>query len=248
MSFGPQNLGQLAQALATSADGLLLTIRANAAATPNAPALANAVGQLAQASHGFLDAINAGRPLGVVAQAFGPVDALAGQIGQYLATNPVPPPVQGAWQAFGSIAGQIPQNLGPPPAQPGFQPAPAPYPPAGVSPVVVLSDQLFQEASAFVATFAPTAGRVPDGRVMLAEAQQLQAAAAQFRQVSAAGLPPAQLAQEFAGVAACCQRLNGHVAAIAQGRTGPNIQQVQKLGMICARIGQTLGQPGFGPF
>jgi hypothetical protein len=175
------------------------------------------------------------------------VDALANQIGQYLAANPVPPQVKAAWESFASVEVQVPPNLGLGPAQPGIPVTPFPTPGPGASAVLGLADQLLQETAAFVAVFGPTAGKVPEGRFMLAEAQQLEAAAANFRQGVLGGLPPDRLSYEFANVSACWERLGQRVNRIAQGRTGPNIAQVQKLGGLCAQISQVLGQPGFGP-
>jgi hypothetical protein len=82
---------------------------------------------------------------------------------------------------------------------------------------------------------------------MLADAQQLQAAATDFRQDVARNLPPNQLAYEFRDVDAIWQRLARRVNRVARGRIGPNIAQVQKLGGICAQIHQALGMPGYPP-
>ena len=117
----------------------------------------------------------------------------------------------------------------------------------GPSPLLGLADQLVQQTSAFVSVFGPTAGRVPEGPAMLAESQQLMAAAANFRQDVGRNLPPNQLAYEFRDVDAIAQRLGRRVGRIARGRIGPNIAQVQTLVNICAQIHQAVGMPGSPP-
>jgi hypothetical protein len=245
MSYGPQNLGQLANSLAASADAVLATVQANIASIPDGAALAQAVARLAQGARVFRDQVLSNQPLAVVAQSFTQMDADAGQLDQYFSANPATPQVQAVWQAFVAVEGQTGQALqpgGPAPVAPAVNP----YPPAGsgVSPVAGLADQLLGETSSFIAAFAPTAGRVPEGRFMLAEAQQLQAVASNFRQAADAGLAPDQLAPAFQNLFACWDQLGQRVNRVAQGRTGPNIAQVQKLGMICSQIGQALGLPG----
>jgi hypothetical protein len=241
MNYGTLDLGQLAQGMAGAADALVVAVQAGMAYIRDGAALASAVAQLANGAHGFRDAVFANQPLPALTATYNQMDALAGQLNQYFAANPATSQVQAAWQSFAALEVQTARAL---PA--GVSPAPA-YPPGGVgpSPVADLADQLLGETSAFLAAFSPTAGRVPEGRFMLAEAQQLEAAAAQFRQAALGGLPPDQLAQAFAGVAACCAQLGQRVERVAQGRIGPNIAQVQKLGVICSQIGQSLGLPGY---
>ncbi|MBV8268694.1 MAG: hypothetical protein JO252_20380, partial [Planctomycetaceae bacterium] len=81
----------------------------------------------------------------------------------------------------------------------------------------------------------------------LADAQRLQAAAADFRQDAARGLNTGQLAYEFRDVDALWQRLARRTNRIARGRSGPNIQQVASMGQTIAQIHQLLGMPGFAP-
>lgn len=253
MSIGPQNLAQLAQAQAATAEAVLATVQANAGGLNDGASLVQAVAQMTQGARAFRDCVLGNQPLVVITQAYDQMDPLAGQINQYFSANPAPPQVQAAWQAFAAIELQTADAIRAAGAgQVAMMPG-AGYPPAGVgvgvgggpSPVAGLADQLVGETTAFIANFAPTAGRVPEGRYMLAEAQQLQSAAANFRQSAFTGLPPDQLAYAFSQVGACWQQLGSRVERIAQGHMGPNIAQVQKLGMICGQIGQSLGVPGY---
>jgi hypothetical protein len=244
---GVADTRRLAHALVARAEGLAAAIQGGMAADPNGAALAADAARLARAADEFHDAIDANQPLSVAAQAFGPVDALADRIERYVTTNPVPPQVQSAWQSFASVESLLHQNLGLSSPQPevsinlGSSVAGRP------SPLLGLADQLVEQTAAFVTVFGPTAGGVPEGPVMLADAERLQAAAADFRQDVARGLPPTQLAYEFRDVDAIWQRLARRVNRIARGRTGPNIAQVQKLGGIIAQIHQVLGMPGYPP-
>jgi hypothetical protein len=115
------------------------------------------------------------------------------------------------------------------------------------SPLLGLADRRVEQTAAFVSVFGPTAGGVPEGPITLADAERLRAAAADFRQDVARGLPPNQLAYEFRDVDAIWQCLARRVDRIARGRTGPNIAQVQKPGGIIAQIHQVLGMPGYPP-
>jgi len=256
MSYGTQDLRQLAQALAGSADALMASVQSGLGYLPDGANLSAAVGQLIQGVQVFRDAVFANQPLSVVHNAFNQMDAVAGQLNQYFAANQATPQIQAAWQTFAAREVQTARSysVGVPPQavpvnpfpQPGMIPAQG-YPQAGgiPSPVAGLAEQLLGETSAFVNVFSQTGGRVPQGRYILAEAQQLETAAANFRQNALTGLPPDQLANEFVGVTDCWNRLNGHVQQIAQGQTGPNIQQVEKLGAICVEIGRTLGMSGY---
>ncbi|CAN0498862.1 unnamed protein product, partial [Phaeothamnion confervicola] len=67
-------------------------------------------------------------------------------------------------------------TLGYPPTGVGFGPPPV----GGPGPVLGLAERLLDETTAFINAFAPTAGKVPEGRGMFMEAQQLQAATANF--------------------------------------------------------------------
>jgi hypothetical protein len=256
MSYGTLDLGQLAQAMAGAADALVVAVQAGIAYIPDGASLASAVAQLANGTRAFRDAVFANQRLPVLTATYNQMDALAGQLNQYFAANPATPQAQAGWQSFAALEVQAARALQAAIPQPGIPtapyapagviPAPA-YPPGmvGPSPVAGLADQLLGETSAFIAAFSPTAGRVPEGRFMLAEAQQLEAAAAQFRQAAFGGLAPDQLARAFGGVAACWEQLGQRVERVARGRFGPNIAQVQKLGVICSQIGQTLGMPGY---
>jgi hypothetical protein len=238
---------RLAHALTDRAESLAATIQADMGRDPNGAALARDARELARLADAFHDAIDSNQPVAVAAQAFGPVDAIADRIERFVTTNPVPPRVQNAWQAFASVESLIHQNLGLGSPQPQLQVALAPPPGASASPIVGLSNQLVQQISDFVQVFGPTAGNVPEGGAILADAQRLLAAAADFQQDAARGLPPNQLAYEFRDVDATWQRLARRVNRIARGRQGPNIQQVQRMGATIEQLHRVLGMPGYPP-
>jgi len=238
---------RLAHAMTARADELAVVIQAEMATNPNGAALAQDAAQLARVADAFHDSIDANQPLNVAAQAFGPVDALADRIEQFVTSNPVSPRVQRAWQAFASVEVLIHQNLGLSSRQPAI-PIPLGMPAGGgPSPIVGLAQQLVEQTSAFIQVFGQTAGAVPEGGAFLADAQRLQAAAANFQQDAARGLNPSQLAYEYRDVDACWQRLARRTNRLARGRTGPNIEQVARIGSICEQLHRALGIPGYPP-
>ena len=246
----PSGIGEtrrLAHALVARADGLAAAIQRDMRSDPNVAALTQDANALARLADVFHDSIDANQPVEAAAQAFGPVDAVADRLEKYLTTNQVPPGVQNAWQAFASVEVLIHQNLGLGSPQPNLQVGLAPEQAGEPSPIVGLADQLAQQASEFVRVFSQTAVNVPEGGAMLADAQRLQAASADFRQDAARGLPPNQLAYEFRDVDATWQRLARRVNRVARGRTGPNIQQVQLIGSTCEQVHRVLGMPGYPP-
>jgi len=240
---------RLAHALVDRANGLLAAVQATMPGQVGAT-VASGARRLALVADQFHDAIDPNQPPKALAPAFLPVDDSADLLERFIVNpaNNVPPQVQGAWQAFASVEVLIHQNLGLASPQPAVQVnIAAPPADAGPSPLVGLADQLVQQTTAFVQVFGPTARIVPEGLPMLADAQQLQAAAANFRQDTAGNLAPNQLAYEFRDVDAVWQRLARRVNRVARGRMGPNIAQVQKLGEICQQIHQALAMPGYPP-
>jgi len=238
---------RLAHALVDRANSLAATVQADMGRDPNGADMARDASELARVADAFHDAIDANQTVEVAARAFGPVDAVADRVERFVTAGRVPPRVQTAWQAFASVEVLIHQNLGLDSPQPDVQVVVAPPPGGGASPVVGLSTQLVEQVTEFVQAFGPMAGNVPDGGALLADAQRLQAAAADFRQDAARGLPPNQLAYEFRDVDASWQRLARRVNRVARGRLGPNIQQVQRIGGTCEQVHRVLGMPGYPP-
>ena len=238
---------RLAHSLVDRANELAAAVQADMGRDPNGAALARDAAELARVSDAFHDAIDANQPVQVAAQAVGPVDAVADRVERFVTAGQVPPRVQTAWQAFASAEVLIHQNLGLRSPQPDVRVGLAPPPGGGASPVVGLSTQLVEQVTEFVQAFGQTAGNVPEGGAMLADAQRLQAAAADFRQDAAKGLPPNQLAYEFRDVDASWQRLARRVGRVARGGAGPNIQQVQRIGGTCEQVHRVLGMPGYPP-
>ncbi len=238
---------RLAHALVDRANALAAAIQADMGQDPNGAGLARDAAELARVSDVFHDSIDANQPIQVAAQAFGPVDVIADRVERFVTANPAPPRVQTAWQAFASVEVLIHQNLGLASPQPNVQIVLAAPAGGGVSPVVGLTTELVVQVNEFVQTFGQTAGNVPEGGAMLADAQRLQAAAVNFQQDAARALPPNQLAYEFRDVDASWQRLTRRVNRLARGGSGPNIQQVQRIGGTCEQVHRVLGMPGYPP-
>jgi hypothetical protein len=238
---------RLAHALVDRAEGLAVAIRADMGQTPSGRTLAADAERLAREADAFHDALKPDARPEAAAAAFGPIDELADRVERAISAAPVPASVHLAWQAFASVEVLIHRNLGlnsPQPAVPIDVNAPAS---GGASPLLALADQLVEQVSAFVQVFGPTAGIVPEGPYMLADAQLLQAAALNFRQDVAKGLDAGRLAFEFRDVDLIWQRLTRRVNRIARGRTGPNIQQVGRMGATCEQLHRALGLPGYPP-
>lgn len=238
---------RLSHALVDRANGLLAAVQSSMPGQVGATVAAEAR-RLTVAADQFHDQLDPNQPPRAFAPAFLPVDECADRLERFIVNSPdAPPPVQTAWQGFAAVEVLIHQNLGLASAQPAVPVNLVAAAPAGggPSPLLGLADQLVQQTTAFVEVFGPTARVVPEGLPMLADAQQLQAAAANFRQDAGGNLAPNQLAYEFRDVDAVWQRLARRVNRVARGRMGPNIGQVQKLGALCQQIHQALAMPGY---
>lgn len=246
---GAAEVQRLAHALVDRAEALAAAVRLDMPGADEGRVLQDAV-NLASVADTFHDALNInGRVDATMQNGFAPVAGMGDRLAAEFARVPPTPRVQAAWRAYRSAEVLMRPALGlPNPAESltGTLLAPAPQPGAA-SPVVALADQLVQQASAFLQVFGPTAGAVPEGALFLADAQALLAAATDFRQDAARGLNPAQLAFEFRDVDAIWQRLARRTNRIARGRTGPNIQQVGRMGQTIAEIHRLLGVPGYAP-
>jgi hypothetical protein len=118
---------------------------------------------------------------------------------------------------------------------------------SGLSPLPDLAKVLVEQVDEFLRDFRATARDVPDGSLILADAERLRNGAADFQKDVAGGLDPGRLAFEFREVDASWQRLARRTNRVAQGRTGPNIQQVERIGQTCATLHRLLGLPGYPP-
>lgn len=243
---GVADTQRLAHALAARADALAAVVRTDLGRDPNGVVLVRAADELAAAADAFHDAIDANPAAGAFAPAFAPVDALSDRVQGLIDADATPPRVRNAWQSFASVEVLLHRNL-----RLDTPPRPVPIviepPDGGPSPVLGLADQLLQQVGEFLRVFGPTAGVVPEGEAMLADAQRLQAAAAAFRQAVAENLPPNRLAYEFREVDASSRRLSRRVNRIAAGRVGPNIEQVRRIGVTADQIHRVLGMPGYPP-
>jgi len=260
---------RLARSLVDRSEGLALAIQNEMGRDPNAEAILADAQSLVREAEAWHDALTVNTAQATAARSFGPVDAVADRIERYVTTQRVPARVTSAWKSFASVEVLIHRDLGLSSPQPNVAiqvpnvnvqvvepnpapvvvqaPAPAPVATVVVSPIVTLADQLVDQTGAFVQVFGPTAGIVPQGQVMLADAQRLLAAATAFRDNVARGADANALAFGFRDVDAIWTRLARRVNRIARGRTGPNIQQVSKIGDTCEQIHRALGMPGFAP-
>jgi hypothetical protein len=244
----PTGVGEtqrLAYALENRAHTFAAVAQVDLVNVPDGPALVRDAQQLAQASDAYYDSIQQGQAPDALRAAFAPVAAVADRLGPALQAPGLPARARKTWQAFAASDVLIRQHLGlptaPQPAAVAVQPA------AGPSPLVGLADRLVQDSEAFLEVFSQTSPRVPERGLFLIDAERLRDAAVAFRQQFAGSPAANQLAFAFQDVDACWQRLARRTARIAQGRIGPNIQQVQKIGATCAEIHQLLGMPGYPP-
>lgn len=257
---GNLHMRRLAHTLVDRAEGLALAAQQDLGPDPSAVRVITDVRALAREADAWYDglAINTTPP--AAARAFGPVDVLAGRVERYVTSRGFPATTAAAWQQFASAEVLVKRELGlntPPPAVtvavPGVAVVPAPAPPPVTSDrLLVLADQLVQQSSDFVRVFGPTAGAVPQGGAMLSDGERLAAASVAFRDAARGGADVNSLALTYRDVDAIWDRLARRVNRIAKGRTGPNIQQVAKIGGTCAMIHDALGLPGtvpvVGPF
>ena len=209
----------------TGPNGLLAAVQVVDARPGRRVGLAAEARRLAALADQFHDAIDPNQPPQGVAQAFLPVDECADRLERFIVNNnDAPPPVQIAWQAFASVEVLMHQNLGLASPQPAV-PVNIVAPPADAGPSPVVGPGRPARAADHGVRPGLRADRParPRGAYMLADAQQLQAAAANFRQDAAGNLAPNQLAYEFRDVDAVWHRLARRVNRIARGRLGPNI-------------------------
>jgi len=124
-------------------------------------------------------------------------------------------------------------------------PTPAPTvatpPPVAATPpsLVTLADQLSAQAAAFEQVFGMTAGITPQGGAFLADARHLRAAAFGLRQAAEAG-DAYHTSLAYRDIYGTWRRMFDRVNAISPGRTGPNIQQIWRMGDTAAQIGRAL--------
>jgi len=200
---------------------------------------------LTLAADAFHDGIDLNAAPLVARNGFAGVDAMTDDLRRLLMNSELPPRVQAAWQAYLAAEVLTKQSLGMVNTEADLYGTTV-IPQAGApSPVVALSNQLVEQAGAFVQVFTQTSPNVPEGGLFLADAQRLQAAAADFSRDAARGLNINQLAYEFRDVDALWQVLARRTNRIARGRVGPNIDQVGKMGQTVAEIHRVLGMPGY---
>jgi hypothetical protein len=110
---------------------------------------------------------------------------------------------------------------------------------ASPPPLVVLADQLAGQAAAFEQVFGMTASVTPQGGAFLADAQRIRGDALGLRQAVTAG-DANRAALTFRDIDITWRRMAARVNWIAPGRTGPNIQQIWRMGDTVAQIGRSL--------
>ncbi len=256
---------RLAYALAQRGEALAATIQAIDGPDPTLAPIVRDAGQLAQMADAFHDALgdpNQAAQPDFARNTFAQIVQRSNGFGVNLATTPMPPALQAAWDGYTSAHNLLRVNLGltantPNGLPPGFDPGAGqvqvqgqvgiPYVANPVAPVAGWANQLDGQVDDLIANFAPTVNVVPEGGAMLDDMQRLRQAAIDFRRDAAQGLDQGRLAFEFREVDEHWRRLARRFERIGRGRTGPNIQRVQEIGRTCDQIHRVLGMPGFAP-
>jgi hypothetical protein len=244
---GMAEVQRLTQALVDRAEALAAVVRADVT-RPGASRLVEDAVNLARAADTFHDALDLnGKIDGTIQNGFAGVEGLADRLEADLMISNQTPRVRSAFQAYKSVEVLVRRALGLPSNPEDLAGTVLMETPGGGSPVTNLAEQLVQQVGAFVQAFSPTAPTTPEGGQLLADAQALQAGATNFRQAAARGDGPGPLAFEFRDVDTLWQRLARRTNRLARGRTGPNIQQVGRIGQTVAEIHRLLGIPGYAP-
>jgi hypothetical protein len=113
-------------------------------------------------------------------------------------------------------------------------------PPTGTINLAAEADALIEQSGAFIQVFSQTGGQVPEARRQLNEAQDLNEAARAFRELLSAGATAGQLDKALQRVENSWGRMSRRTERLAQGRTGPNIEQVRLMGLTIDRMRQAL--------
>ena len=241
---GMPEIQRLARALGDRAEALAAVVRAALQGPGSARALQDAA-NLALAADNFHDGLDLGADIPLARNGFPGVDTTSNEFKRDLAATTATPRVADAWRSFKATEVLLRQALGLPNVPDDLLDTAIPA--NGPSPVVGLADQLVSQVTEFLQVFAPRARIVPEGGLFLGDALQLQAAATRFRNDTARGLNPGQLAFEFRNVDALWQRMARRSNRISRGRTGPTIQQIGLMGQTLAKLHQVLGLPGYPP-
>jgi hypothetical protein len=239
------NARRIALALQQRAEVLVASMRTDLHGYPNEAHVFQDAAQIAGRTESFQEFLAQNTDPQQIRAAYAPINEVATCLQGDLTRQPPPPSVLNAWQSFTQAQYLIHDTLQLPPPAPTVRVVLRP--PSGPSPVVGLADQLVGETEAFLRVFGPTVRVVPEGQDFFADGQRLREAALQFRQAVAQGIDPNQLAGAFADIDATWRRLVRRTNRIARGRTGPNIQQIYKLGAIVRDIHQVLALPGYEP-
>ena len=244
---GMAEVQRLAHALVDRAEALAAAVRLDLTGPDAADAVADAV-NLAQVVDTFHDALDLNGRVDVTVQnGFSGVAGIADRVENDLRQVRMTPRVQAAWRNYRAAEVLVRKALNLPISPADANDTLLAPSPRGASPVVALADQLVQQTADFIRVFGPSSGAVSEGGLFLADAQALQNEATNFRQDAAGGLDPARLAFEFRNIDAVWQRLARRTARIARGRTGPNVQQVGRIGQTVGELHRLLGVPGYVP-
>lgn len=236
---------RLALAMQRRAESALLAMQRELGPYPGSFRVLNDASQLVQASDALEGLLDDGRmpPPDRLTSAYAVVAGLSDRIEAAWARNPPPRTVLDAWQAFQQSRILLQRQLSiPGPVAPSPPPRPDPS-----RDLRALSASLANDSASFVAMFAPTAARVPEGAAILNDATRLRWAALGFQQSTQRGESPPKLAAKFAQVDENYSRLVRRVGRIAAGRNGPNIEQVRRIGVTVSRIHALLGIPTYSP-
>jgi hypothetical protein len=240
---GMPQIQRLTHALVDRADALAAIIRQEAGGNTDVRTVQEAT-NLAQQLDIYHDALNLSGRVDIPRRGFGGITALSTLLKHDLFTNPVSPRIQAAWHAYKSAEVLLRADLGlanDPEDLPGTA-----IPAEGPPPVAAVADRLAGQVDAYVQL--ATTGAIPGGPELVADAQRLQVAVADFRQDAHRALNAAQLAFEFRDVDALWQRLARRLNRLTRARIAAStVPQARAIGESIAKIHELLALPGYAP-
>jgi hypothetical protein len=242
---GMMDLQRLVHALVDRSEALAVACRADLDGPGADQAIEDAV-HLAQAADIYHDGLDIeGRVDEAERNGFAGIDSISDRLEKSLGRMAITPQVRSAWQAYRSVEVLVRKALGIPlVAEDVNGTALAPVPVGAPSPISVLADKLNEETAAFVQAVRPS----PSAGALVADAERLNAAAADFRKDAARpSLTPAQLAFEFREVDTAWLRLARRANRAARTPSGPDLRLLQAVAQSASEIHRLLGIPGHPP-
>ena len=232
------DLAHLSLALLDRAETLAAVSRNELVNLPGGPDLIQNCYGLCRAVESYQRGLRPERDLNYLRNGYRGLATRADQLKKELSAARVQGPMRDAWRAYAYADDRIRGLLGLP-SSPVISDTSLVIPTA--PPVAELSARLQAEVDALIVAFAPTVNQVPEGREIFAEIERLRDATRGFSRDVSSNQALRKLAQSFAAVNDRCGRLSRRVYRVAAGRSGPNIQRVDRLVEICRQIGWVLG-------